>query len=185
MELPVRYGELSITNPARTSQREFNCSKQITEPLVQLILQQDQDIKRLSLQDIDNKKADLKKEKEDFLKTRYDILFGKADQKLRNHLSQAVEKGASSWLTALPLKSLNYVLNKQESQDSIQLRYGWSIKGMPTYCSCGEKNSVYHALDCKLGGYVSMRHDSIRDTLAYFLREAKCKDVRVEPPPCQ
>ena len=53
---------------------------------------------------------------------------------------------------------------------------------MPTYCSCGEKNSVYHALDCKLGGYVSMRHDSIRDTLAYFLREAKCKDVRVEPP---
>ena len=27
-----------------------------------------------------------------------------------------------------------------------------------------------------------MRHDSIRDTLAYFLREAKCKDVRVEPP---
>ena len=52
---------------------------------------------------------------------------------------------------------------------------------MPTYCSCGEKNSVYHAMDCKLGGYVSMRHDSIRDTLAYFLREAKCKDVRIEP----
>ena len=26
-----------------------------------------------------------------------------------------------------------------------------------------------------------MRHDSIRDTPAYFLREAKCKDVRIEP----
>ena len=28
-------------------------------------------------------------------------------------------KGASTWITALPLKSLNYVLNKQDFQDSI------------------------------------------------------------------
>ncbi len=27
-----------------------------------------------------------------------------------------------------------------------------------------------------------MRHNAIRDTFAYLLREAKCKDVRVEPP---
>ena len=66
MELPVRYGGLGVTNPARTSQREFNCSRRITEPLVLLILQQDQDIKRLSLQDIDDKKAELKKEKRTF-----------------------------------------------------------------------------------------------------------------------
>ena len=26
-----------------------------------------------------------------------------------------------------------------------------------------------------------MRHDNIKDTLAYFIQEAKCKDVRVEP----
>ena len=26
-----------------------------------------------------------------------------------------------------------------------------------------------------------MRHNAIRDTVAYFLREAKCKDVKVEP----
>ena len=128
-----------------------------------------------------DKKACLRKEKEEYLKARYDILFNKADQRLKNHLEQAKERGASSWLTALPLKVLNYVLNKQEFQDGIQLRYGWSVKGMPAYCSCGKKNSIYHALDCKLGGYVSMRHDNIRDTLAYFIREAKCKDVRVEP----
>ena len=28
-----------------------------------------------------------------------------------------------------------------------------------------------------------MRHDNIRNTLAYFIREAKCKDVRVEQMP--
>ena len=27
-----------------------------------------------------------------------------------------------------------------------------------------------------------MRHDNIRDTVAYFFRKAKCKDVRDEPP---
>ena len=48
-------------------------------------------------------------------------------------------------------------------------------------CACGHANSVYHSLDCKLGGYVCMRHNAIRDTAAFFLQEAKCKDVRIEP----
>ena len=52
---------------------------------------------------------------------------------------------------------------------------------MPAYCGCGMKNSVYHNLDCKKGGYVSMRHNAIRDTVAYFLREARCRDVKIEP----
>ena len=51
---------------------------------------------------------------------------------------------------------------------------------MPSKCACGNVNSIYHALDCKLGGYVSMRHDATRDIAAFFLQEAKCKDVRIE-----
>ena len=63
-----------------------------------------------------------------------------------------------------------------ESKDCV-----WKIQGVPSKCACGNVNSIYHALDCKLGGYVSMRHNAIRDTAAFFLREAKCKDVRIEP----
>jgi len=73
------------------------------------------------------------------------------------------------------------VLNKQDFQDSIRLRYEWEIDGSPRICACGTKNSPYHALDCKLGGYVSMRHNSVRDTIAFFLREAKFRDVKVKP----
>ena len=73
------------------------------------------------------------------------------------------------------------MLNKQDFQDSIRLRYGWEIDETPRICACGTKNSPYHALDCKLGGYVSMRHNSVRDTIVFFLREAKCRDVKVEP----
>ena len=73
------------------------------------------------------------------------------------------------------------MLNKQQLQDGVQLRYGCSIKGMPAHCSYGNKTSIYHALDSKFGGHFSMRHDNIRDTVAFFIREPKCKDVSVEP----
>jgi hypothetical protein len=144
LELPVRYGGLGITNPARIAQREYNCSREITRPAVEVIVHQDQDVKKLSLEDVVKKKAELKNEKEEYLKTRYEILLTNADQRLKKPISlaQAREKWASSWLTALPLKSLNYTLNKQEFQVSVQLRYGWAIKGMPNICSCG-KNNIY------------------------------------------
>ena len=51
---------------------------------------------------------------------------------------------------------------------------------MPDYCACGKKNSVDHAMICKRGGYVHMRHNALRDTEAKFLSEV-CSDVRKEP----
>ena len=41
---------------------------------------------------------------------------------------------------------------------------------------CGQPYSVNHCLTCKLGGYVILRHNSIRDLFAELLSEV-CKDV--------
>ena len=49
------------------------------------------------------------------------------------------------------------------------------MKGIPTYCACGETNSVDHSLICKLGGCTSMRHNSVRDSEAQIMREV-CRD---------
>ena len=76
----------------------------------------------------------------------------------------AMEKGASSWLSALLIKAIGYALSKQEFTDAICMRYGWKVKGIPTHCACGETNSVVHCLTCKLGGYTSMRHISVKDS---------------------
>ena len=92
----------------------------------------------------------------------------------------ASEKGASSWLSALPLKKLGYVLNKQDFRDAICLRYGWQIPRTPAYCGCGKKNDFDHILTCKKGGYVSMRHNVLRDVEAALLTRV-CSDVKVEP----
>jgi len=61
-----------------------------------------------------------------------------------------MEKGASSWLSALLIKAIGYALNKQEFTDAVCMRYGWKVKGIPTHCACGETNSVDHSLICKL-----------------------------------
>ena len=92
----------------------------------------------------------------------------------------AIEKGASSWLSALPIKAIGYALNKQEFTDAICMRYGWRMKGIPIHCACGETNSVDHSLICKLGGYISMRHNSVRDSEEQIMREV-CRDVQTEP----
>ena len=92
----------------------------------------------------------------------------------------ACEKGSSSWLSALPLKSYGYCLNKSEFRDAVALRYGWCIPNVPSFCACGAKNDINHNLSCKKGGYIIYRHNIIRDTEADLLREI-CIDVETEP----
>ena len=92
----------------------------------------------------------------------------------------ASEKGASSWLTALPLKSFGYLLNKQEFTDAVALRYNFNIKDSAKKCVCGELNTINHSLSCKKGGYVSLRHNSLRDTIAEIMQNS-CRDVVIEP----
>lgn len=122
----------------------------------------------------------IKQEKEKRLTKTFEELKAIVDDNLKQCLEAAREKGSGSWLAALPIQALGYVLNKQEFKDSLCLRYGWKIPNTPLFCSCRERNSVDHALICKSGGYVSMRHNRIRDAEAHILREV-CKDVRVEP----
>ena len=102
------------------------------------------------------------------------------DKRSARSLKLAQEKGCGAWLTALPLASMGYVLNKQEFRDSIKLRYGWKISDIPSYCVCGEKNDIDHTLICKTGGHIIFRHNRIRDINANFLRQV-CHNVVVEP----
>ena len=91
------------------------------------------------------------------------------------------EKGASSWLSSLPLKSFGFCLNKQEFNDALALKYNFGIKDAARKCVCGSDNSINHSLICKRGEYVSLCHNSLRDVLAELLETAGCKDVTTEP----
>ena len=98
-----------------------------------------------------------------------------------NFVRQARDKGASSWLNALPIESQMFSLNALEFRDALKLRYGLRLENLPSKCTCDEKFDVYHALSCKKGGFVTQRHDNIRNLFATLLNQT-CKDVMVEPP---
>ena len=152
----------------------------MTANLVNKIVQQhspEQDQQENNTQEIKDKIREEKKEREemkmDFVKENLN------SQKLK--LFEAItEKGASSWLNAMPLKEHNFYLNKQIFWDTIYLRYGIPLPRLPATCVCDAKYSIEHALNCKKGGFVTIRHNNVRDFTAHVLSEV-CNDVAVEP----
>ena len=89
----------------------------------------------------------------------------------------ASEKGASAWLTTLPLEDHGFSLHKH----ALCVRYGWEPTRLPSHCMCGAQFTTAHAFSCAKGAFPSIRHVRIRDMTAQLLSEL-CPNVEVEPP---
>ena len=153
----------------------------ITENLSDLIYRQERDLTKYDTVKQAATISALKVAKENrYLKEYNEILQLLEGTPQKRALEFNREKGSGSWLTALPLKSYGYSLNKVEFRDALCLRYSWEIPNTPPCCGCGCTNSVNHTLMCKKGGYVAMRHNNLRDMNAEFQREV-CRDVVNEP----
>ena len=178
--LPARYGGLSIINPTEIAEQEYKNSTKATNSLCQDMIEQhikltvDSEDQRRIKYEITHEKNTRYIEKQKLLKMAL-------PPKTSRQVDLASEKGSSSWLTTLPLEEYGFTLNKREFQDAISLRYGFSISQIAKVCVCGEENSINHCLICKRGGFVSLRHNSLRDTTANMLSQV-CKDVVTEPP---
>ncbi len=180
-ELPARMGGLGITNICKTAEMEYNFSTTMTKDLADAIYQQ----KSTYIPNEGEQKKLASKIKEDrqcFYKRMRSEIEADSSPNVRRQLELISEKGASCWLTSLPLKDYGFLLNKQEFQDAISLRYNLDLKTLdrPKLCICGQVNNVNHCLTCKLGGYVSLRHDSLRNTTGELLGKV-CRDVTIEP----
>lgn len=156
--------------------REFEYSQYISSTLTQKIIDQDSNIDMAELYLIKSKKFECSSKRNSFYKLILENIRKEmnAEELRANDLAQL--KGSSSWLTSIPLKEDNLLLNKREFYDGVSLRYRWSIKYLPTSCVCGAKFDIDHAMTCKKGGFISCRHNEIRDILAKQLDEV-CRDV--------
>ena len=67
----------------------------------------------------------------------------------------ASEKGASTWLTVLPLKCHGCFFHKGAFRDTLCLRYGWTPSYLPSHCTIGDEFTVEHLLQCKCGGFAT------------------------------
>ena len=72
-------------------------------------------------------------------------------------INLAWKKGASNWLSVLPLKNYNFSLNKSEFKDGLHLRYGWEPLNTPYTCPCGQPFTLTHAPHCLKGRYTHLR----------------------------
>ena len=61
------------------------------------------------------------------------------------------------------MAEFGFPLNKSDVRDALSLRYGRPLKGLLTMCPCGQKYNMTHALNCKKDGFMTMRHNNVRD----------------------
>ena len=176
--LPTKLGGLGIIIPSKMSDRQYTNSRKITKQQTENIYNQNN--KEVDQREIKKAKLSAKSEKLQIHKQTLEQI--KADlpneQKLLIDLNS--ENGASSWLTALPIKEQGFFLDKQSFTDALLLRYNFSLPRLPMNCVCGSSYDIEHALSCATGGFISIRHNELRDITANLLGEV-CKDVCIEP----
>ena len=94
----------------------------------------------------------------------------KVREKLENEQVRVTDivqmKGASIWLSTLPLDEERFNLNKREFCDAVRLRYRWPFKRLPSICPWSKAFDLDHALDCSKGGFVNQRHNLLRNLIS-------------------
>ena len=66
---------------------------------------------------------EIRQAKNQYLKEKLDQVNSSISGKTLRALDLATQKGASSWLTVLPIRDMNFDLNKSEFRDAVKLRY--------------------------------------------------------------
>ena len=166
--------------PSEISDEQYNNSRLINAMLTSKVRDQETMYEDISVSVNQAKSAVTSKKAERDQKLLDEIIATLGTSEKGKALEAALEKGASSWLNALPLKSQQYAMDKESFRVALLTRYGIPLKRLPSHCPCGSLFSVEHALNCKKGGFISNRHNEIRRITADFLKEV-CIDVEEEP----
>ena len=178
--LPCRMGGLGILDPSQQSPIYHSNSLKVTAPIVDLLLCQSNTFTYHTLNAQAEAKMTIRKIKGSSLKAKFTSIRSRLTPALKKLIDITSEKGASTWLSVLPLRCHDYDLNKGSFRDSLCLRYGWDHPHLPKTCVCGENFSVSHALNCPCGGLPSLRHNELRDITASLMKHV-CPQVTTEP----
>ena len=84
----------------------------------------------------------------------------------------------SNWLTAIPIKHLEYELTKQKLWNAFLIWYDWLLNSIPYQCVCEAFFNVTHAFWCKKGVFITLRHN---EDITTELHNEACVNVRKEP----
>ncbi|XP_028419169.1 uncharacterized protein LOC114544875 [Dendronephthya gigantea] len=177
--LTLAQGGLGVPNLRIEALLQYAASKLFTNQHVNSIKRQNEALEPIE-QSIDDLKRMQQANKAEIIQSRMDNIDATLSPDLLFLVKQSQDKGASSWLNAIPLKDQGLALNQQEFRDSLQMRYNLTLNDLPSHCACGDRFNINHALSCKKGGFVAQRHNGIRNFLTAQLDKV-CKNVEIEP----
>ena len=130
--------------------------------------------------EIHTAQRDMCQVKNQYLKEKLDQVKSSVSGNTLRAVDLATQKGASSWLTVLPIRDMNFDLNKSDFRDAVKLRYDWDVPDLPSVCVCGDHFNVDHAMICKRGSFVIQRHNELRDLEVEMLCMV-CNGFETEP----
>ena len=171
LSLPCRLGGIGLHNPMKRSPEEFQASMKISSPLITPILNRFSPVSSKTSEEQSHFKAEVHSRRRSQEKEAAVLLKPNLSSSLQRSVVLAQEKGASSWLTAIPITEFGFTLHKSAFRDALCFRYAWQPAQPPTNCECGSAFSVEHALCCPKSGFPSIRRNEVRTLTANLLAE--------------
>ena len=155
---------MSLSNPTVTAESEFDASKEVTAPLIELIINQSMSFENDPTHANFIVSTVKKRQKRDADRIRKEL--EPSSQRL---IDCASAPGASAWLTALPIEKHGFCLSKGSFRAALNLHYGWPILNVNSQCACRSIFSVDHTMICHKGGIPTLHHNEVRDLTAELL----------------
>ena len=135
-QLPVGLGSSGMPILSEIASEHFESSKKTTALLLTIMILQgdtlpdDSYVKTLKLEE--------KTKCEEKLKTKAAVIEEFLSPAELQAVNDPKDPGASNWFSAVPLEEYNFVLNKKEFRDAMNLRYGKDLNRLPSKCPCGK-----------------------------------------------
>ena len=123
-------------NPSEQYSKEYDASLNTTEPLTNCISTASSGhscgyFHKIRAEQFSRKK-DIRQVKQSYHSSVSCSLRSQLSHSLQLSLNLATVKGASAWLSALPLSENGFTLHKSVFHDAVALRYGWPLSRTPS-----------------------------------------------------
>ena len=123
---------MAITDPVETSDDIYSASTKISNPLQQAIVMGEREYSYNLLVSQISAKAEVQKQRREQTIEVFENKKEELSAPLKQSVELACERGASSWLTTLPITEFGFTLHKGDFRDAIALIYGWPPNRMPS-----------------------------------------------------
>ena len=131
LALPCRLGGLGLQNPTRTADYEYSASKEVSTPIVNSIISHKGSYTYEALTDQLSAVTEIKKRKRSNLTSVAGQVKSSHPRDLQRAMDLSQERGASNWLTVLPVEEFGFSLHKGAFRDALALRYDWPLHNTP------------------------------------------------------